>query len=40
MGGFITGAAYETVIHSYPGQGGLFQLFLTTFVNFAPQQRP
>lgn len=32
----ITREAYKTVIHSYPGQGGLFQLFLTTFANFAP----
>jgi|HubBroStandDraft_6_1064221.scaffolds.fasta_scaffold03395_13 hypothetical protein len=36
----ITREAYKAVIHSYPGQGGLFQIFLTTFANFAPEQQP
>jgi hypothetical protein len=32
----VTRGAYEAVIHSFPDRGGLFQLFLTTFANFAP----
>lgn len=32
----VTRGSYEAVIHSFPDRGGLFQLFLTTFANFAP----
>jgi hypothetical protein len=31
----VTRGAYEAVIRSFPDRGGLFQLFLTTFANFA-----
>jgi hypothetical protein len=34
---FVTYHAYEAVIHSFPDRGGLLQLFLTTFSNFAPE---
>ena len=33
---FVTYHAYEAVIHSFPDHGGLLQLFLTSFANFAP----
>jgi len=33
---FVTYHAYQAVIQSFPERGGLLQLFLTTFANFAP----
>lgn len=36
---YVTHAAYKAVIYSFPEQGGVLQLFLTTFANFAPDQR-
>jgi hypothetical protein len=33
---FVTYHAYQAVIDSYPDRGGLLQLFLTNFANFAP----
>lgn len=35
---FVTYHAYQAVIHSYPDRGGLLQLFLTNFANFAPDK--
>jgi hypothetical protein len=35
---WVTRGAYETVIYSFPNNGGLFQFLLTTFANFAPDQ--
>jgi hypothetical protein len=37
---FVTYGACEAVIHSFPERGGILQLFLTAFANFAPNQRP
>lgn len=34
----VTHHAYRAVIHSFPERGGLLQLFLTSFANFAPDQ--
>jgi hypothetical protein len=35
---FVTYHAYQAVIDSYPDRGGLLQLFLTNFANFAPDR--
>lgn len=34
---YVTYHAYQAVIHSFPERGGILQLFLTTFTNFAPE---